>query len=114
MSSYFFLQAPKNSHNASALKKLEAFAETNKQLIYILDRPLADTKYAYSYSKAFIILSPKRKIAIVNYGKDGEEFEEYVEDIIEDLGSISDKYQYKEVIGRPRKWRMLCSRRMCI
>ena len=28
-----------------------------------------------------------------------------VKTIIEDIGSVSDKYGYKEKIGRPRKWK---------
>lgn len=28
-----------------------------------------------------------------------------VKPIIEDIGSVSDKYGYKEKIGRPRKWK---------
>ena len=28
-----------------------------------------------------------------------------MEDVIEDIGSISDKFLYKEVVGRPRNWR---------
>ncbi len=34
-----------------------------------------------------------------------DDFEDYIEDIIEDIGTISDKYDYKAIIGRPRKWR---------
>ena len=26
-------------------------------------------------------------------------------DIIEDIGSVSDKYGYMEIMGRPRKWK---------
>lgn len=105
MSSYFYLQADKNANNADLLEKLELFADSQKKLIYVLDRPLSDLKYSYKYSQAIIILSPRNKIAIVDYGNNDIEFENYVEDIVEDLGSISDKYLYKDVIGRPRVWK---------
>lgn len=105
MSSYFFLHAEKNSINATLINDLENYAEENKTLLYVLDRPLTDQKYTYSYSEALIILSPKNKIAIVNYGKNSNPFEDFIEDILEDVGFISDKYLYKDVIGRPRKWR---------
>lgn len=105
MSSYFFLHAEKNSINANFINDLEAYAEENKTLMYVLDRPLTDQKYTYSYTEALIILSPKNKIAVVNYGQNDESFQDFIEDILEDIGSISDKYLYKEVIGRPRKWR---------
>ncbi|MBW2937412.1 AAA family ATPase [Aureisphaera sp. CAU 1614] len=105
MSSYFFLHAEKNALNAGLIDSLKDYSNQKQSLIYVLDRPLTDQKYSYKYSKALIILSPKNKIAIINYGDNDEQFEDYVEDIIEDIGSISDKYLYKDIVGRPRKWR---------
>lgn len=105
MSSYFFLHAEKNALNASLIDSLKDYSNQEQSLIYVLDRPLTDQKYSYKYSKSLIILSPKNKIAIVNYGDNDEQFEDYVEDVIEDIGSISDKYLYKDIVGRPRKWR---------
>ncbi|MDU9047780.1 MAG: ATP-binding domain-containing protein [Candidatus Electrothrix sp. Rat3] len=105
MSSYFFLHAEKNARNATLIDALEIFSDTNQTLIYVLDRPLTDQKYTYSYTQALIILSSSNKIAIVDYGKKEDEYEDYVEDVIEDVGSISDKYLYKTVVGRPRIWR---------
>lgn len=105
MSSYFFLHAEKNQINAKLINDLEVYAEENKTLLYILDRPLTDQKYSYSYTEALIILSPKNKIAIVDYGKHHDSYQDFIEDILEDVGSIADKYLYKDVIGRPRRWR---------
>lgn len=104
-SSYFFCQAKQNPTNGEFLSDLKDYADTNKQLVYVLDKPLTDLKYSYRYSHSLIILSPKYKIAILDFGKKVEEFENYVEDVIEDIGSISDKYDYKDIIGRPRQWR---------
>jgi superfamily I DNA and RNA helicase len=105
MNSYFFIEAEKNAENANFLEKLIKFADNNKRTIYVLERPLTDQKYSYKYSQALIVLSPNSKIAIIDYGNKPDEFEDYVEDVIEDIGSISDKYLYKDVIGRTRKWR---------
>jgi superfamily I DNA and RNA helicase len=105
MSSYFFLQAIQNASNADLIQQLQNYADEKKHLIYVLNRPITDQKYSYKYSQALIILSPKNKIAIINYGPNQEEFEDYIEDVTEDIGSIADKYLYKDVIGRPRKWR---------
>lgn len=105
MNSYFFIEADKNAENADFLEMLEVFADTNKRTIYVLDRPLTDQKYSYKYSHALIVLSPNSRIAIIDYGDKPDEFRDYVEDVIEDIGSISDKYLYKDVIGRTRKWR---------
>ena len=105
MSSYFFLQADKNAQNGDFLSKLEEYSFQHKKLIYVLDSPLTDQKYSYKYSQALIILSPNNKITIIDFGNSKTEFNNYIEDIIEDIGSISDKYLYKEVIGRTRIWR---------
>lgn len=105
MSSYFYLQADKNPANAEFLEQLQNHAEERKCLIYVLNRPLTDQKYTYRYTQSLIILSPKNKIAIVDYGNREAEFDNYIEDVLEDVGSISDKYLYKDVIGRPRQWR---------
>lgn len=106
-SSYFYLHADKNKLNADFIERLEDYADSRKKLIYVLNRPLTDQKYSYKYTQALIVLSPKCKIAIINCGNRGDDFEDYVEDVIEDIGSISDKYRYKEIIGRPRSWRSL-------
>lgn len=105
MNSYFFLHADKNSKNADFIDALKEFSDTNQTLIYVLDRPLTDQKYSYSYSEALVILSSGNKIAIVDYGKKEDDYQDFVEDVIEDVGSISDKYLYKNVVGRPRVWR---------
>ncbi|MFA5012130.1 MAG: AAA family ATPase [Ignavibacteria bacterium] len=105
MSSYFYLQADENPSNANLIEKLKSFAESTKSLIYVLNRPLTDPKYSYKYNQSLIILSPRYKIAILNYGDNEAEFGNYIEDVLEDIGSISDKYLYKDVIGRPRIWR---------
>lgn len=105
MSSYFFLEADKNAKNANFIDALRDYSELNQTLIYVLDRPLTDQKYSYKYSNALIVLSSKNKIVILDYGDNEEKFEDYVEDVVEDIGSIADKYLYKDVIGRPRIWR---------
>lgn len=103
-SSYFFDYIDRNTKTAKFIDSLYNYANENKKLVYALDRPLIDQKYSYNYSDAIIILSPKHKIAIINYGADKDQFDEYLEDVYEDLASISDKYDYKKIIGRKREW----------
>lgn len=105
MSSYFYLQADKNASCAEFLNSVQNYALKQKRLIYILNKPLTDQRYSYKYGEALILLSPKSKITVLNYGKNVKEFDDFVEDVLEDIGSISDKYLYKEIIGRPRQWR---------
>ncbi len=105
MNSYFYLQAEKNQNNASLIDELNDYSKVNKKLIYILDRPLTDQKYSYNFKDCLIVLSPNNKITLINLAGVSDDFEDYIEDIIEDIGTISDKYDYKAIIGRPRKWR---------
>src|SRR5580765_3624004 len=105
MSSYFYLQANKDAKNAELLDRLKDYAEQNKVLVYVLSHPLTDQKYVYNYKDALIVLSPKEKIAIIQCGTDNAAYTDFVEDIVEDIGSIADKYLYKELVGRPREWR---------
>lgn len=104
MSSFFYLNAQENERNHEFFKAVEAWCEKNAQQAYIIDKPLGDSKYSYDYKSAFALLVPKRKIIFVNFGRDDEAFSGFVQDFVEDLGSISDKYRYKEFIGRPRSW----------
>ncbi len=69
MSSYFYLQAEKNSKNADLLNRLGDYADYSKELIYVLNKPLGDVKYNYAYKSALIILAPKSKILFLDYGK---------------------------------------------
>ena len=55
----------------------------------------------YSYKDAFVVLMPKHKMIFINFG-DEDDFEEFQEDFIEDMGYISKKYDF--IVGRPRKW----------
>lgn len=105
MNSYFYLQADKETRNAAFIEELISYSDENKKLIYVLNKPLTDQKYDYSFKEGLIILSPGNKIIVINFSKHTVEFEDYLEDILEDIGSISDKFDYKALIGRPRKWR---------
>ena len=87
------------------LESLRKYSETNKKQIYVLDKPLLG-KEIYSYKEATAVFIPKHKIYFFNFNSvREEEFKDYVADYIEDIGYISDKYEYKDEIGRPRIWK---------
>lgn len=108
-SEYLYMKIDENlyeneyAHNVK--QAANNYSSAIQEFIYIIDRPLVDDKYTYSYKEKLIILVPNHKVIMVNVGDDEDSFENFVEDFIEDLGSISDKFDYKKVIGRPRKWR---------
>lgn len=106
MSNYFFTNIETNERNRHILSGIRDYANKNKQQAYVLSAPLTDSKYDYGYEKGFIYLSSKMKITFFTYEDlESKDFENYVEDVIEDIYSISDTYDYKKVLGRPRDWR---------
>ena len=61
--------------------------------------------YQYNINDVCYILIPKHPILILNYSKDSEEkTNEYFDDFKEDLGHLSDKFNYDQILGRTRKW----------
>ena len=106
MSSFFYLQVEKNQKNHKLIDSVSTYCEQNKVQAYLIDHPLGDTKYTYEYKDALVLLIPKHKITFITFSGSTQKFEDYVDDFIEDLGSISDKYRYKNSIGRPKSWRV--------
>jgi superfamily I DNA and RNA helicase len=107
-SSYYKQDGIDNKINKIFIKKLETFIKTSEEQFYLITKPLSEKKYTYKYSdKALVLLVPKHKIMFINLNDDSEAFEDYVYDFIEDLGTLSDKFGYREYIGRPKKWKLL-------
>ncbi len=104
-SSYFYSNVIQSAKNKSFLEEVQRIAESIKQQVYVLSSPLIDGKYQYDDDSLMIVLSSKRKVVFVTTHQMSDDFKDLCEDIIEDIGSISDKYGYKEKIGRPRIWR---------
>jgi superfamily I DNA and RNA helicase len=107
-SSLFYNHIEENDYNKKILKKIINFSKENpNEQIYLVNSPLGEKKYTYDYQdKVIILLSPKHKIMFLNLDPSSEkDFEEFIEEFIEDIGSISDKYDYKQFIGRPKKWK---------
>lgn len=104
-SNYFYSNVIQSSKNKSFLEEVQRIAESIKQQVYVLSNPLIDGKYQYDDDSLMIVLSSKRKVVFVTTHQMSDDFKDLCEDIIEDIGSISDKYGYKEKIGRPRIWR---------
>jgi superfamily I DNA and RNA helicase len=102
-----YFQVTKNNANKKVIDEIQKYSiENPNEQLYIIDAPLGDKKYSYAYQEnVIVILSPKHKILFLDIkGKDSK-FDEFYEDFIEDLNSISDKYNYKNHIGRPREWK---------
>lgn len=86
-------------------KELEEYSINKLRQVYVLNSPLGNNNFDYDYDKAYIILIPDFKIVFVNTEVDDEkDFENYVEDIIDDIDNISITYDFRKRIGRKRKW----------
>ncbi|PHR72666.1 MAG: DNA helicase [Arcobacter sp.] len=106
MNTFFYTQVEKNDKNRELIDAAIYFSMLHKEQIFLVNKPLGENKEIYPYEdNALVLLSPKYKILIINLVNNDELFEDYVEDLIEDIGSLSDKFNYKSHIGRPRKWR---------
>lgn len=108
MEGFLFCNVESNEQNSAVIEKVSAFAESECIQCFCIKEPLGIKKYTYAYDMAVVICIPKSRIIIVNCGSNEKEFDEFYEDFIEDVGSISDKYDYKKVLGRPREWRKEC------
>lgn len=105
MNSFFYSQIEENAVNQEVINLFKQYANDNKKQVYITNKPLGEKKYKYSYEDALLVLLPLHKIIFINIGQSEIEFEEYCEDFIEDIGYVSDKYGYRNILGRPRNWR---------
>lgn len=104
---YIFVSSSEQCKNFKYVSEIEKYARNQNIQIYILSAPLVDNKYTSAYENGLIIASPGYNIMFVSIdnNKEGVDFQNYIDDTLEDIGSISDRYNFKEKIGRPRQWR---------
>ena len=108
LSNRLYISCEVTSKNTNIVEEFNSYLlqEDSTTQIYIITAPLGG-KYTYDYEEnVLVILIPKHKIIFLNLSEEkNTDFENYYEDFIEDLASISDKYEYKGYIGRPRDWK---------
>jgi superfamily I DNA and RNA helicase len=106
-SSYFYTDIlnPQDELTKDIINYFEEYAQNKHLQVYIIKKPLGENKYTYKQSEVIVLLIPKSKITFINLGETTEEFDEFYQDFTEDVGIISDKYDYKKFLGRPKEWR---------
>lgn len=114
MEKYLFIQDELHVFgHQDVIDAIAKYANEHKQQMYVLKSPLGNKKYAYADKDSFILLSPHHKITFITCrGNLDNVFEDYYEDVIEDIGAISDKFLYKEYIGRTREWKEMLTRKV--
>lgn len=107
MENYLFIQDELHVFgHQEVIDAIANYANEHKQQMYVLKSPLGNKKYDYADNDSFILLSPYHKISFITCRESYDSlFEDYCEDVIEDIGAISDKFLYKEYIGRTREWK---------
>lgn len=101
--SLFFCNVEHNEFNSNLIELLSQFFEEKSVQTYVINAPLGvDASAQYEFNDAVVVLMPKQKLCFVNLKEDQDMFEEFCEDFIEDLGYLSEKFEYREQLGRPR------------
>lgn len=115
MHSLFFCGFEETNENQHIVDACRQFSDEKSIQLYLLNAPLgSEAESLYDYSGAIVFLTPKHKICFLNLEADNERFLDFCEDFIEDLGYLSDKYEYKSQLGRPRTWKERLITRMNI
>lgn len=106
--SLFFCNVEKTSQNDKLIELLARYSEQRSVQIYVISAPLGmDAASLYDFDAAVIVLIPKHKICIINFqpDRDRDTFYDFREDFIEDIGYLSEKFDYRAQLGRPRAWK---------
>lgn len=108
MNALFYTHVEKTELNETFIENIESYINNTNKQIYLINKPLGEKKYIYGYeNSSIILLSPNHKMIFIDLLNNKKEFDDYYEEFIEDLGSVSDKYEYKDFIGRPKTWQKL-------
>lgn len=104
--SLFYCDVNSDTITDQFILPLKEYSVNHSRQVYILKKALGTKKeYSYGLLDVAIILIPKHSIIILNYGNNNENaLDDYRLDFIEDLGHLSDKYDYSKILGRSRKW----------
>lgn len=106
-SSFFYSGIAETDQNGNIISAIRAVAESKQLQMYVIKQQLGDDDANYGYENALILLAPKHKIILIDFGGDADEMDVFFDDFIEDLSSLSHKYRYKNIVGRARDWKHL-------
>lgn len=111
MDNHIYMDISENIKSTERFQSLyDAVIEYSKDLtIFLLQTPLAIFTERDYYENGILVVIPNKAIYLYNCGEDSELFDDYCEDIIDDLNSlIVEKYpQYFALLGRKREWSKL-------
>lgn len=104
--SLFFNSLDIDEKNKELIEQLSVYSERYSKQVYLIASPLGEAGNRYEYKEAAVLLVPKHKLCFINFDDEQDEcFDEFCDDFIDDIGYLSDKYEYRTEIGRPRVWK---------
>jgi superfamily I DNA and RNA helicase len=106
MSNYCFFSSEVQElvEQAGIKNYIEEHAARNRKQTYVLHRPLSKDDSTFDYENAIVVLTSGSKPCFVNLGDDENAFEDYIDDFIDDISFLSEKFRYREKIGRKKHW----------
>lgn len=111
MDNYIYMNISESIKSTESFQNIyDDVLEYGKEMtIFLLQQPLAIFSERDYYEGGILIVIPNKAIYLFDCGMNPELFEDYCEDIIDDLNSlIVEKYpQYFELLGRKREWSRL-------
>ncbi|MFM5487909.1 DEAD/DEAH box helicase [Aeromonas veronii] len=106
MSGYCFFtpEAQSLAEKVGIRAQIEAFADAHMKQTYALYRPLSKDDSTYDYDGAIVIFSSGTRPCFVDINNDENEFLDYIEDFYDDVSYLSEKFKYRDKIGRKKSW----------
>ncbi|PFE70783.1 hypothetical protein CN316_11445 [Bacillus cereus] len=102
---YFYSDVESNVDTESFIECLESYAKQNSIPVYLISGPLGEKKYSYNFENPMVLLIPDHQIMVIDNQDNQELYEDFFGDFAEDLGHLSDRFEYKKILGRPRVWK---------
>lgn len=107
-SGLFFNSLSQSSDNRikNLAEQIKLFIEKNNTQVYLLDKILSvKNKLNYDVQNVIYVAIPNYPILLIFDDEYNEEqIKDYLDDLKEDIGQLSVKYDYNYVLDRPRKW----------
>ncbi|MBY8291179.1 ATP-binding domain-containing protein [Vibrio fluvialis] len=109
MSSYCFFtpEAQALVEDAGIKEQIEEFAESNKKQTYVVYRPLSKEDSTYDYDGAVVLFASGTRPCFIDINGDEDAFSDYIDDFIDDVSYLSEKFKYRIKIGRKKYWSSL-------
>ena len=88
---------------------LTDYSNELKKQIYVLARPLSKEDLEYEYDQAVVIFSSGSSPCFINLSdeEENEDFDDFINDFIDDIAFLSEKFEYRKKIGRKKAWKHL-------